>query len=59
MGSLILDLGNKKVKLPQQLIKIKEKGFLSAQYSFKHIKKILTKNELCLKNHNIYDKLSK
>jgi len=41
MGELILRLGKAKIGVPQELQEIKENGFISAQYSFAEIKRMI------------------
>ena len=54
MGQLILDIGEKKIKLPKELEEVKDNGFLSTQFSLKEIKKMISEDFLTKKIHIDY-----
>lgn len=61
MGQLILTLGRKKIKLPEELNELKQNKFVAAEYSFENIKNILIEKSFSNINYDIgkYIKKSK
>lgn len=57
MGQLILNITKDKVEIPDALRNIKDKGFLSTQYSLNEIKDMLSNNILSEEEYLNYEKI--